>query len=402
MSLEESPDIKILLVDDREDNLLSLETLLERDGYQFKKAQSGREALKILLKEWDFTLILMDVQMPDINGFETAAMIHARDKSCHIPIIFITAHHNDENITKGYLHGAIDYIYKPINPVILRAKVSVFVDLYQKNYQLREQEKRLKAINLELEERVQERTAELLLKNQELEKINRDLDNFVYAASHDLKAPIANIDGLLQLLRKTLKNRLNEKEDQLFALANQSISKFSSTLNDLGEVIKVQRLDGEAIRLVSLPDVVSDVKQDLTSLIAETGATFEEDYEVKEMTFARKNLRSIFYNLMVNALKYRSPARPPHVRIRTYRGKGQVVFQVQDNGLGLSRSQQTKLFTLFKRMHTHVEGSGVGLSIVKRIIDNNGGTIEVESEVDRGTTFIVRLRSVEEALPTVS
>src|SRR5689334_8016931 len=149
---------KILLVDDREDNLLSMEAILALDGYQFVKANSGRQALKILLTEYDFALILMDVKMPNLNGFETAALIYEREKLKHIPIIFITAHsYGDENIFKGYRAGAVDYIYKPINPDLLRAKVSVFVDLYRKTHQLLAQEQRLIAINKNLESEIAER-----------------------------------------------------------------------------------------------------------------------------------------------------------------------------------------------------------------------------------------------------
>src|SRR5438046_596883 len=126
-------EIKLLVVDDREDNLLSIETIFENSGYTIKKANSGRAALRTLLKEEDFTLILMDVQMPDLNGFDTATMIYERDKLKHIPIIFITANdRGEESVFKGYQMGGVDYIYKPIKPDLLRAKVSVFVDLYQK------------------------------------------------------------------------------------------------------------------------------------------------------------------------------------------------------------------------------------------------------------------------------
>src|SRR5918995_60758 len=143
---------KILLVDDREDNLMSMEAILAPDGYKFVKATSGRQALKILLNEIDFALILMDVKMPNLNGFETAALIYEREKLKHIPIIFITANnYGDENIYKGYKSGAIDYIFKPINPDILRAKVSVLIDLYKKNRLLVEQEQKLVAINRSLE-----------------------------------------------------------------------------------------------------------------------------------------------------------------------------------------------------------------------------------------------------------
>src|SRR6187431_223488 len=148
---------KILLVDDREDNLLSIETILEPGGYQFVKANSGRQALKVLLNEFDFAMILMDVKMPNLNGFETAALIYEREKLKHIPIIFITANnYGDENMFKGYQSGAIDYIFKPINPDILRAKVGVLVDLYKKNRLLLEQEQKLIAINKSLEREIEE------------------------------------------------------------------------------------------------------------------------------------------------------------------------------------------------------------------------------------------------------
>src|SRR6476660_645990 len=130
-------DIKILLVDDREDNLFSIETILEKDNYTIVKARSGREALKVLLHQQDFSLILMDVQMPGLSGFETATIIYERDKLKDIPVIFITAqNYNEEYIFKGYKLGAVDYIYKPVNPDVLRAKVGVFVELYRKNKQL--------------------------------------------------------------------------------------------------------------------------------------------------------------------------------------------------------------------------------------------------------------------------
>src|SRR6186713_2974176 len=149
---------KILLVDDREDNLTSIESILESDGYIFVKANSGAQALKILLTEFDFAMILMDVKMPNLNGFETAALIYEREKLKHIPIIFITANnYGDENLYKGYQSGAIDYIFKPINPDILRAKVGVLVELYKKNRLLVEQERKLIAINKNLEREVEER-----------------------------------------------------------------------------------------------------------------------------------------------------------------------------------------------------------------------------------------------------
>src|SRR5712672_2472949 len=146
---------KILLVDDREDNLLSIRAILEPDGYHFVNAYSGHQALKILLNEFDFAIILMDVKMPVLNGFETASLIHEREKLRSIPIIFITANnYGDENIFKGYKAGGIDYIFKPINPEVLRAKVTVFIDFYRKNLMLMEQEQILSEANQKLEKQI--------------------------------------------------------------------------------------------------------------------------------------------------------------------------------------------------------------------------------------------------------
>ncbi|QHT66650.1 hybrid sensor histidine kinase/response regulator [Rhodocytophaga rosea] len=395
--LDQKPDIKILLVDDREDNLLSIEAVLGQDKYLYSRANSGRQALKILLKEQDFSLILMDVQMPDLNGFETATMIYDREKLKNIPIIFITAHdYGDENMYKGYKAGAVDYIFKPINADLLKAKVSVFIDLYKKNNQLRLQEQKLKAINNELEERVRQRTEELLKKNIELEsknlelnKINYDLDNFVYTASHDLKGPIANLEGLIHMLNRKLKDKITDEELQLFNMIHMSISKFNHTIKDLTEITRVQKDMNEELEYISFAEITDDIKRDIQKLIDESNAVVVENFGVDKIMYARKNLRSILYNLITNGIKYRSSDREAEITISTYQEEDFIVLSVQDNGLGLNPNQQSKLFNMFKRLHTHVEGSGIGLYIVKRIVENSGGRIQVESEPGKGTTFRV-------------
>src|SRR3954469_7857452 len=160
MISERSSPVKILAVDDREDNLFSIETILDQENYQIVKANSGRAALKILLQQHDFTLILMDVQMPDMNGFETASLIYERDRLRHIPIIFITAHNQgEEKMYEGYKMGGVDFIYKPINPELLRYKVSVFAELYLKTHELLNHERKLLAANKKLEREIEERKA---------------------------------------------------------------------------------------------------------------------------------------------------------------------------------------------------------------------------------------------------
>src|SRR4051812_48569188 len=170
--MKKSVRVKILIVDDKENNLLSMESILWQDGYTIIRANSGKEALKILLKDFDFTLILMDVEMPDLNGFDTATLIYQREKLKHIPIIFITAHsYGDENLFKGYRAGAVDYIYKPIQADLLRAKVMVFSELYRKNHQLMAQEQKLITANRNLEIEIKDRIAS----EEKVKELNKQL-----------------------------------------------------------------------------------------------------------------------------------------------------------------------------------------------------------------------------------
>ncbi|WP_161889583.1 CHASE domain-containing protein [Pontibacter russatus] len=231
---------------------------------------------------------------------------------------------------------------------------------------------------------------ELSDKNDELLRINNDLDSFVYTASHDLKSPIANMEGLATLLRDVLQGKLNREDEQVLDMMQHAVNKLKGTIADLAEITKVQKELQSAVEPLSFDTMLEGITNDIGSLIKESGATITTDFEVKDILYARKNLRSIIYNLVSNAIKYKSPERAPEVHIATcYDGGGYLVLQVQDNGLGIKKEQQHKLFTMFKRLHSHVEGTGIGLYIVKRIIENNGGKIEVESELGKGSTFRV-------------
>jgi PAS domain S-box-containing protein len=234
---------------------------------------------------------------------------------------------------------------------------------------------------------------ELSLKNQELTQINNDLDSFVYTASHDLKAPIANLEGLTSMLRRKLHKQLGSVEEELLALVQQSTSKLQGTIRDLAEITKVQKEVNIHTEPLLFAEVLYDVTEDIRNLIEESGAEIDVDLEVKEVVYARKNLRSILYNLLSNAIKYRSPERPLKITVSTRAINTCVMLYVQDNGLGLKPSQQEKLFSMFKRFHTHVEGTGIGLYIIKRIIENNGGSIQAESEYGKGTTFKICFKS---------
>ncbi len=262
--------------------------------------------------------------------------------------------------------------------------------------QLEAAQEQLRNINNDLERRVHRRTEELYLKNRELEatneelrKINVDLDNFIYTASHDLRAPISNVEGLVNVFARRVAGKIDDKEKQLIEMINTSINKFKKTINDLTRITKAQKEAEEEIEPLHFKDMLNNVKEDIQQSIRESGVKIETDFNVEVIHYASKNLRSIMYNLLSNAIKYRDPERPLKVKIRTWREDHFIVMSVQDNGLGIRTDQLHKLFTMFKRLHTHVEGSGVGLYIVKRIIENNKGKIKVESKEGEGTTFSV-------------
>ncbi|MDO7845082.1 PAS domain-containing protein [Hymenobacter sp. M29] len=228
---------------------------------------------------------------------------------------------------------------------------------------------------------------------RQLERTNADLDTFVYTASHDLKAPIANIEGLLDVLSEYLPPDDQEPMvPQLMKRVRGAIARFQQTVGHLTDVSYLQPQTGPAPEEVDVARIIEDVRQDLLPLLEGTQARLLlEVADCPPVRFAAKDLRSIVYNLLSNAVKYRAPDRAPVVHLRTRCTAHQLVLEVQDNGLGLDAAQQGKLFQMFKRLHTHVEGSGVGLYMIKRLIENAGGTIAVQSQLGVGSTFTVTL-----------
>ncbi|MDQ3535658.1 MAG: CHASE domain-containing protein [Bacteroidota bacterium] len=228
---------------------------------------------------------------------------------------------------------------------------------------------------------------EQVLQNEELLKINNDLDNFVYTASHDLKAPISNLEGLMELIYSATEDKLNSKEKKIFNMVNITINKFKNTILDLTEITKIQKQTSEDIEIIFFEDEINDVKTQIQKMIDDSDATIITEFKIPAVSFSKKNLHSIFYNLVSNAIKYRSPQRSPIIKVDSYEENGFIILRVQDNGLGIDPSKQDKLFGMFKRLHDHVEGTGIGLYIVKRILENSEGKIEVESKLNEGTTF---------------
>ena len=399
---------KILLVDDREDNLFSIETILQPSGYRFVKANSGRQALKILLTEFDFAMILMDVKMPNLNGFETASLIYEREKLRHIPIIFITANNfGDENMFKGYQTGAVDYIYKPINPDVLRAKVGVLIELYKKTRLLHEQEQKLIAINRSLENEIKDRkiseekviqlNRQLLQNINSLESANKDLEQFAFMASHDLQEP----------LRKILmfSDRLFQKHQNVLQDDVRLIKRIQSSAERMQALI-IDILAFSKISIDKANFVVTNLNEVLQEIVTDIG----EDIQIKNANIKVENLpslevnprlmRMLFHNLISNALKYSKTDVYPEIKIFSEnsvvvrsRDKRFCRIFVEDNGIGFDQKYAEEIFGMFKRLHHESEftGTGIGLALCKKIVEQHSGYISAQSQINVGSRFIVSL-----------
>jgi signal transduction histidine kinase len=241
-------------------------------------------------------------------------------------------------------------------------------------------------------QQLQAANAELHDANQRLVRTNTDLDTFVYTASHDLKAPITNIEGLLQALRADLPPAVLQDSlvCRLLNLMQDAVARFQQTIGHLADISRLQQ--PEQTTSVNLVELIDAVRLDLGPLVEAAAATLLVDVDgCTAVHVAPKTLRSVLYNLLSNAIKYRAPDRPAQVQLRARCTPGQLALAVLDNGLELTEAQQTEVFGMFRRLHTHVEGSGVGLFMVKRLVENAGGTITVQSQLAVGTTFTVSL-----------
>ncbi|MBD1362464.1 hybrid sensor histidine kinase/response regulator [Mucilaginibacter sp. ZT4R22] len=390
--------VKILLVDDNENNLLSMEVALEKVNYTFFRANSGREALRILLHEDDFSLILLDVKMPIMDGYETAELIYQRDKLKQIPIIFITAHDYEEAaMFKGYKAGAVDFIRKPFNPEILRSKVAVFAELYKKNQLLRKQEEKLQLINSdlvqlnhELEQRVMERTLALESMNRDLQALNLSKDKFLSVMSHDLRNPLT---ALMVSAEKLNTNQESLNQQQVKQLSQIIFRTSNKLLNQLNEVIEWAKKQSqktsfypERIRLAS----GIEESLDLLRPNAQQKKITLQNHTPKDMEVMADALmlRSIVQNLVTNAIKYTPDGGS--VIVNAKRNEQMACIFVEDSGIGMNADIKERLFKNPDQKSlsgtNNEQGSGLGLFLVSDFVSQHGGQIDVESNIGAGTT----------------
>jgi signal transduction histidine kinase len=405
----------ILIVDDKQENLFSLQKLLQLNDFRVDTALSGEEALKKILKNF-YALIILDVQMPVMDGFEVAEAISGYGKSKDIPIIFLSAVKiNKTFITKGYDSGGIDYVTKPFDPDVLLLKVKTFYRLSEQRRALNEMqnilkeeieirkkaEKDLSDLNHSLEQRVEERTEQLFRINKQLESSNDDLQQYASVASHDLKEPLRKIQIYTDRIRRTFSDHSSEIDEYMQKIIHSS-QRMTRLINDL---LNYSRLSGEGLyKQTDINAILRDLLADLEVLIAEKNATINID-PFPEMEVIPGQIHQLFQNILSNALKFSKKDLPPVISISAEKTAQQELqghhddngnfcrICISDNGIGFNEMYKEKIFTMFQRLHSKeaFEGTGIGLAIVKKIVEKHNGIITVSSKEGEGTTFILVL-----------
>ncbi len=385
--------VNILLVDDQPGKLLAHEAILSELGQRIITARTGVEALSQLLRH-DFAVILLDVVMPNMDGFETAAMIRQRPRFEKTPIIFITGYNtSDLDRLKGYELGAVDYLFLPVVPQVLKAKVSVFVELARQTQIIKSQ-----AVDLIAHNQRQAQQLEVIQKlNEELKEANAELEAFSYTVSHDLRAPLRSLTGYISVLTEDYGDRLDETGRSHLQALYRAASRMDCLTRDLLAYGRVAR---EAIRLE--PVRLQPALEEIVSL--NHGGNGKPPHVTvqagqAEILANRFLLEQCVGNLLTNAAKFVNPGTTPEISIRTESRPGQVRLWVEDNGIGIDPSYHRKIFSIFERVGEvqKYEGTGIGLAIVNRAVQRMGGSCGVISAPGQGSRFWVDLPSVPAA-----
>ena len=389
--------MKILLVDDTPENLVSLEAALSGLGEELVMAQSGKEALRHLLND-DFAAILLDVRMPEMDGFETAELIRSRPRSRQIPILFLTGYRNEEHLFRGYDLGAVDFLFKPIVPEVLRSKVAVFVELSRINNKLQQQadalrqqaeelhraEQAVRQLNANLEARVLERTDELMRSNEELQQ-------FAYIASHDLQEPLRTVSIYAQLLAKRYSGRLEGDADQFIKFIVQNAERMETLIHDLLDFSRIDARGRDFFARTSCDSALDDAIENVRPLVEESGAVLTRD-SLPTVMGDLVQLTRLYQNLLVNSLKYRAH-EVPRIHFAAKESGNEFLLSVQDNGIGIEPQYAEKIFGIFRVLQPRDRnsGSGMGLAICRKIVTRHEGRIWVESKLGQGATFYFTL-----------
>jgi signal transduction histidine kinase len=402
--LGRSSPVDILVVDDDPNNIVAFEVVMRGLDVSLTTARSGEEALRQLLRS-EFAVVLIDVQMPDLDGFETASLIRMRERLRHVPIIFVTAYNQDEaDMRRGYGLGAVDYLFKPIVPEILRAKVQVFVDLHKRTVQVAEQaaqlveaEQRENRRRLEEERRIWEAQAlkvqmeEQRRINAQLAEVDRRKDEFLAVLAHELRNPLAPIVTSLELIR------LQQVSDPLVNRAHGAIERqvrhLTRLIDDLLDVARISR--GKLVLALEPMDLRTAIDQ----AVEACESTFVQSQQVLVLEGPREDvfvdgdvvrLTQVISNLLNNAARYSD--RGGRVILSWGVSDGRAFVTVRDRGRGISSDFLERVFDVFAQERDGGSGLGLGLTLVKQITELHGGQVEARSEGrGHGSEFVVRL-----------
>ncbi len=357
-----TPQQRILIVDDRPENLLALERTLDEVDAATVRATSGEQALAATL-EHEFALAILDVQMPGMDGFELAELLRGDPKTQRIPLIFLTAAYSaEDHIFKGYESGAVDYIVKPYSPAILVSKVRVFLEMHAQ-------------------------AAELRRSREALAAVNQELESFAYSVSHDLRAPLRAIEGFSQALLEDCLDQLDDQGRDYLQRVSAEARRMAQLIDDLLILSRVTRAEmhHEQVDLSALA-------AGIVARLREAEPDRQAEIQIAEGLIARGDanlLGQVLENLLGNAWKFTSKCERADIHL----GQEDGAFFVRDNGAGFDMRYADKLFTPFQRLHAMTEfpGTGVGLSTVQRIVARHGGRVWCASEPGQGTTFYFTL-----------
>lgn len=384
---------KLLIVDDLPENLLALEALIKREDREVYKALSADEALSLLL-EHEFAMAILDVQMPGMNGFELAEMMRGTDRTKSIPIVFVSAAGRELNYAfKGYESGAVDFLHKPLDIHAVKSKVNVFVDLYRQRKAMKLQVEALEQSRREQEQLL----AKLQVTQNELEHAVRMRDDFMSIVSHEVRTPLNGLilETQLRKLHLAKDNASAFTMDKLRSMVDRDERQIQSLIRLIEDMLDVSRIRTGKLSIrtsaFDLAELVSNLLESFSAQIAaaESSVTFTAEEPVIGV-WDEFRIEQVIANLLTNALRY--GARKP-IEVRVYVMEGQARVEVRDQGIGISKENQRRIFQQFERVAANhaVHGLGLGLFISDQIVSAHGGGIVVESEEGEGSMFRVCL-----------
>ena len=360
---------KILVVDDRRENLLATEKILRKLDANLFTASSGNEALSLMLRHL-FAVVLLDVQMPEMDGFETAMLMQEHESMRATPIIFITAISKEERYANQAAElGAVDYIFKPINPEILKSKIKVYLDLYTQREQI-------------------------LRLNDVLTRSNEELERFAYICSHDMQEPVRLINSYTEVLEHKYRQSFDENGRKYIGIITSHAQHLRKLISD---ILAFSRVGREEIVLekVDMEAILTETMEEFESTITEKHAVITHG-KLPTIHTSSTLVRMLFQNLISNALKFNDGSKSPEIHIDAEKRPDEWRFSVQDNGIGIDPRYRDKVFAIFQRIHRRDEypGAGIGLSACHKYLNLCGGTLWFESTPGKGSIFYFTLKTV--------